>query len=186
MRPLVALGRDSRRRRALSTVVSSGYAFIAMLAFGGIAVETIVIYPNVFRDVPGSLARASGFFTVTGPADFFPPLGLVSLLIAVLALVVCWPVRRARWWIGAALALWVVADLLFSVLFFWPRNEIMFDEGPAVHSAATLAQAAVEFETGHWGRLAGSAVTAALAFAGMWQCLRHRVVMSHAARTESA
>lgn len=175
MSPLARPAHDSSRRRRLASLVSSGYAFVAMLAFGGIAVETIVIYPNVFRDVPDSLERASGFFTVTGPADFFPPLGMTSLLVAVAAVLVCWPVRPARRWLLGALGLWIVADFAFSVLFFWPRNTMMFDEGPSVHSAAVLAQTAVEFETGHWGRLAGSAVTAAFAFVAMWHCLRHRV-----------
>lgn len=175
MRALSALNRDSARRRSLSSLVSAGYAFATSFAFSGIAVETIVIYPNVFRDVPDSLARASGFFTVTGPADLFPPLGLASLLLAVATLIVCWPVRRARGWIIAALAVWVVADFLFSVLYFWPRNEIMFTQGPGVHSDATLARTAVEFETGHWGRMAGSAVTAAFAYVAMWLCLRHRL-----------
>lgn len=46
-----------------------------MVAFGGILVETIVIYPNVFHDPPESLARAVEFFEVTGPADLFPLMG---------------------------------------------------------------------------------------------------------------
>jgi hypothetical protein len=48
----------------------------------------------------------------------------------------------------------IVAEGLFSLAFFWPRNAIMFVEGPAVHSAAVLRQAAEEFQRMHWWRVA--------------------------------
>ena len=37
----------------------------------------------------------------------------------------------------------IACEFLFSVLFFWPRNEIMFVEGTAVHSAEALRQTAL-------------------------------------------
>ncbi len=88
---------------------------------------------------------------VTGPADFFPPMGAVTVLAAVVALLLAWPIREARLWFVGSLASLVLGEFLYSVLFFWPRNEIMFDEGLAVHSVDVLRQTAAEFETGHWG-----------------------------------
>jgi hypothetical protein len=52
--------------RRITLAVPGAYVWTAMVAFGGIAVETIVIYPNVFHDPPASLAGAVDFFTVTG------------------------------------------------------------------------------------------------------------------------
>jgi hypothetical protein len=145
-------------------VVSTLYVWVAMVAFGGILVETIVIYPNVFHDPPASLAGSVVFFEVTGPADLFPPMGALTVALAVGSVALLWRVRPARLWALASLVSLVVGEFLFSVVFFWPRNEIMFDEGIAVHSAEVLRQVAVEFETGHWVRLAVSGVTAVLAF----------------------
>lgn len=163
------------RRRKIALMVTAAYTWVAMVAFGGIAVETIVIYPNVFHDVPRSLAGATDFFSVTGPADLFPPLGAATVVAAVTATVLSWPNRTARWWIGASLVTLVLGEFLFSVLYFWPRNDIMFEEGIAVHSTEFLRQTAVEFETGHWGRLAMSGVTATLAFTGLLRLHRAHV-----------
>jgi hypothetical protein len=154
------------RNRKVATIASATYVWIAMVAFGGILVETVVIYPNVFHDPPASLTGSVEFFTVTGPADLFPPMGAATVVAAGVTLVLLWRSRPARWWIGASLVTLVLGEFLFSVLFFWPRNEIMFDEGPAVHSVEFLRRTATEFETGHWVRLAMSGVTATLAFAG--------------------
>lgn len=156
-------------------VASVAYVWIAMVAFGGILVETIIIYPNVFHDVPRSLAESMDFFVVTGPADFFPPMGAVTVLAAITTVILLWPARRARLWVGASLLSLVVGEFLFSMLFFWPRNDIMFEEGIAVHSVEVLRQAAFEFQTGHWVRLAMSAVTASLAFAGLLRYHRDTV-----------
>lgn len=160
----------------LRTAVSAGYVWLAMVAFGGIAVETIIIYPNVFHDVPRSLGEASDFFSVTGPADFFPPMGAATLIAAAVTLLLVRKVRAARWWMAASLASLALGEFLFSVLYFWPRNEIMFDEGAAVHAAELLRQTAVEFEVGHWFRLGMSAATATLAFIGFQRLQRAAAV----------
>lgn len=169
-------------RRRISFVISAAYVWVAMVAFGGILVETVVIYPNVFHDVPGSLSESMEFFTITGPADLFPPLGAATVVAAVATVVLLWPDRRARVWVGASLVSLVLGEFLFSALFFWPRNDIMFEEGAAVHSVDVLRQAAFEFETGHWVRLAMSAVTAVLAFVG-FLCFHRGAVLAAATRT---
>lgn len=160
------------RRFAFS--VSAIYVWIAMVGFGRILVETVVIYPNVFHDAPASLVEATEFFVVTGPADLFPPLGAFTVVLAVCTLALLWRYRAARWWIAASLASLVFGEFLFSALYFWPRNEILFEQGLAVHPVEFLRQTAVEFETGHWFRLAMSGVTATLAFAGFLRF--HRVL----------
>ena len=68
------------------------------------------------------------------------------------ALILGWRVESARHWILFSL-LMIVGEGLFSVAFFWPRNEIMFIEETAVHSAEFLRQTASEFQTLHWARV---------------------------------
>lgn len=160
---------------AFSTAGPALFAGSAVLAFGGIGVETLIIYPNVFHDVPDSLAEASEFFEVTGPGDVLPPLGALTVLAALVALGTARRITAARNWLGAGLLTLLGGEFLFSVLYFWPRNEIMFDEGTAVHSVEFLRRTATEFETAHWFRLAMSAVTAALAVTGFLRAYREQV-----------
>ncbi|MFI1459860.1 DUF1772 domain-containing protein [Nocardia carnea] len=153
------------------------FAGLAVLAFGGIGVETLIVYPNVFHNVPDSLAEASEFFDVVGPGDVLPPLGALTALAALVAVGTAWQVTAARGWLGAGLLTLLGGEYLFSVLYFWPRNEIMFDEGAAVHSVEFLRQTATEFETAHWFRLAISGITAALAVIGFLRAYREHVLL---------
>jgi hypothetical protein len=119
------------------------YLWTMMILLGAIVLETFMVYPNIFHDPPRTLELAMEFLAVRGPADFFPPLGFLLWVAGAAALVLGWRARPARWWILLSLMM-IVADGLVSILFFWPRNEIMFVEGSAVHSAEVLRQTARE------------------------------------------
>ena len=149
------------------------YSWVTMIAFGAILTETIILYPNIFHDPPASLEEADRFFSQAGPGDFFRPLGAATIVLAVATVALLRHHRAARGWAGASLFTLVAGEFAFSALYFWPRNTIMFDEGPAVHSTEVLQQAAVEFETGHWVRLAISGVTAVLAFVALFRLVQN-------------
>jgi hypothetical protein len=106
------------------------------------------------------------YAAVRGPGDFFPPLGLVSWITGIGSLLLAWRVKPARYWILGSVIV-IVCEGLFSMVFFWPRNTIMFTEGTAVHSVAFLKQTAREFEVGHWIRFALGAAAAATSFMGL-------------------
>jgi len=161
--------------RALAFPVVTAYLWVMMTLFGAIVLETFMVYPNVFSDPPASLELAMKFMSVTGPADFFRPLGLLSWILGAGTLVLCWPVKSARWWIVISLVM-IVCEGLASMLYFWPRNTIMFVEGQEVHTAAYLRQVAHEFETWHWrSRLGFNAASAASIFVGYLRFYRHRL-----------
>lgn len=158
------------------------FAAVATFAFGTLASETLLLYPNIFADVPASLESALTFMSVTAPNDVLPPIGAASILTAIIAIVTT--VRRpaVRWWVIAAAGALLFGEFLFSAYWFWPRNEIMFTEGAAVHSAAYLKQVAVEFQNGHWVRVVTGALTAVSAFIAMLRMHREAV---EAARLDS-
>lgn len=164
---------EKLQRLALPVVVV--YLWTMMILLGAIVLETLMVYPNIFHDPPASLALAMEFLAVRGPSDFFPPLGFLSWVGGVGALALGWRVKAARWWILLSV-LMIVAEGIVSILFMWPRNEVMFVEGAAVHSAETLRQTAREFQTLHWARLAFNAVSAASIFIGFVVFYRHRVL----------
>ena len=151
------------------------YLWVMMILLGSIVLETFMIYPNIFRDPPASFAVALDFMSVRAPNDFFPPLGFVSWVSGVAALILGWRVKSARYWILGSL-LMIVGEGVASMTLFWPRNTIMFIEGPAVHSAEFLRQTAREFETLHWLRVAFNAVGSALIFTGFLKFYQHTIV----------
>ena len=161
-------------RRAAFPIVLV-YLWTMMILLGAIALETFMVYPNIFHDPPRSLGLAMEFMAVRGPDDFFPPLGFLSWVGGLAAVVLSWQVKPARWWLLLSVVM-IVADGLVSMLFFWPRNEILFVEGSAIHSPEVLRQTAREFQTLHWSRLAFNAASAAFAFAGFVAFDRQRVL----------
>ena len=156
--------------------VVTAYLWVMMVLFGAIVLETFMIYPNVFAAPPESLELAMDFMSVSGPSDFFPPLGFLSWVLGAGALVLSWRVEEARWWILFSLAM-IVCESVASMLFFWPRNGIMFVEGLEVHSAEYLKQVAREFETWHWrSRMGFNTAAAVAAFVGFLRLYRHRLL----------
>jgi hypothetical protein len=165
-----------KRIQRLAFPVVTAYLWVMMVLFGAIVLETFMVYPNVFADPPESLELTMDFLSVTGPSDFFPPLGLATWVFGAGALVLSWPVKPARWWIAFSLAM-IVCEGMASILYFWPRNEIMFVEGLDVHSAEYLKQVAREFETWHWrSRMGFNAAAAVSAFIGFMRLYHHRLV----------
>ncbi|GHJ54347.1 hypothetical protein Nm8I071_36540 [Nonomuraea sp. TT08I-71] len=144
----------------------------SMMSFGGVAAETVMLYPNIFGDPPTSLDLAREFLVNGGPHDYFPPLGAAVVLSSVAATLLTWPDRRLRWYVAGATLVFLVCEFLFSAVFFWPRNEIMFVDPPGTHSAEYLRQVAHEFVAGHWVRFVGGAVTAVLAFTALLRFVR--------------
>ena len=159
-------------RTTLTTVSLTVLVWTAMLSFGGVAAETVILYPNVFGDPPESLDRAREFLVAGGPADYFPPLGATVVLSSLAATVLAWREPRLRWWVVGAAAVFVACEFLFSVLFFWPRNDVLFVDPVGTHPPEYLRQVAHEFVSGHRVRLAGGAVTAALAFTALLRWVR--------------
>ena len=144
----------------------------SMMSFGGVAAETVMLYPNIFGDAPASLDRAREFLVAGGPSDYFPPLGALVVLMCLAATAFTWREPRIRWWIVAAAGVFIACEFLFSALFFWPRNEIMFVDPVGTHAPEYLRQVAQEFVAGHWVRLAGGAVASALALTALLRWVR--------------
>jgi hypothetical protein len=173
-----------KKIQRLAFPVVTAYLWVMMVLFGAIVLETFMIYPNVFADPPASLELAMDFMSVSGPSDFFPPLGFLSWVLGAGALVLCWRVRSARWGIAFSL-LMIMCEGVASMLYFWPRNEIMFVEGLEVHSAEYLKQVAREFETWHWrSRMGFNALASVSAFVGFLKFYGHRI-LSQAAPFEA-
>src|SRR5699024_6080242 len=166
--------RPRLERFALS--VTTGYLWVMMILLGACVLETCMIYPNVFSDPPRRLDLSVEFLPVRAPSDLCPPLGLLSWVLGTVSLLLSAKVRGARVWLLVSV-LAIIAEGVISMLYFWPRNEIMFVEGLTVHSAEHLRQVAAEFATFHWmSRMGLNTVSAIGAFVGFCVLYGGRVV----------
>jgi hypothetical protein len=116
--------------------------YVAIIVVAGVlganVYNSVVDAPSWGSAIPASLETARRYFAVGNPGRFFratSPLGEVSTLVV---LVVCWRFRASvRTLAAAAFALIVAADV-FTFIYFYPRNEIMFTQALDV-AAATRA-----------------------------------------------
>jgi hypothetical protein len=159
----------------ISFWVILAFLWVMMILLGSIVLETFMLYPNIFHNPPESLQLSMEFMSQRGPSDFFPPLGFLSWVTGLGAVILGWRVKSARYWILGGV-LMIVCEGLASMAFFWPRNAIMFIEGPAVHSAEFLRQTAQEFQNLHWSRLAFNALGSISIFIGFVKFHRHLIV----------
>lgn len=167
----------SSKRQQVAMVFTMMYAWMLVFFFGALISKTFTYYPNVFYDVPRSLDIASGFAVRVGPGDFFPPIGLLTMFLAITSLILVWPWAVVRYLILVSLLMFI-GEFLFSVLFFWPRNTIMFVEGTDVHSASYLKQTARQFVVGHWLRVIISAIVSVVGFVGFAKFYRFKIKSS--------
>ena len=164
-------------------IVVGAYLWVMLILFGSVVLETFMVYPNIFHDPPASLTTSLEFMRVRAPSDFYPPLGFLSWVLGAVSAVAAWRTPGARRWILLSLSM-IVCEGLLSMAFFWPRNTIMFIEGPAVHPPEVLRQAASEFERMHWFRVAFNGVAAVTAFMSFLLC--HRSFLGASAPTQDA
>lgn len=151
------------------------YAWLMAVFFGAVLSETTILYPNIFYNVPDSLQEGMNFLKVIGPHQFFMTLGTILITFAIITNVVNRKNRQSRKYLVSSLALLILFEFLFSVIYFWPRNQVMFVEGAAFHSEDELRRVAVEFQRGHFIRLAAALAASVLAFLAAYRtkCAKH-------------
>ncbi|MGW0246702.1 hypothetical protein ACWDYH_08690 [Nocardia goodfellowii] len=162
------------RPTTIPLATTGAYATMASLVFAITAAETIFLYPNMFRDVPESLALADEFMTVVDIGSVMRPMGGVMTLCAVIAIVVALWARQARGWIAASLVFLISGQFLLSVLYQWPRASILGERDQ--HTLEEIERAATEFLVGHGFRVVASLATAVLAIAAVFSIYRARVL----------
>ncbi|MFE3444923.1 hypothetical protein ACFXNW_17980 [Nocardia sp. NPDC059180] len=167
------------RSVTVASAVIGVYAVVASFAFATTAVETILLYPNIFRDVPESLAQTQEFMSVVAVGDVMRPMGGVLTLTALIACAVAVRSPIARGWMTASLVSLISGQFLLSVLYQWPRASILFDDRDQ-YTLAEIEQAASEFLIGQGLRIAAAAVTAVCAVVAALACYRARVLASAA------
>lgn len=154
------------------------YAYLQLIMTGTIVFQTFVMYPNIFRDPPASLELSMQFFSAVAPGDFFPPFGAAIVVTGIISLLLSFRYKKAFWYLLASVIFLFMGDGILSILYFWPRNTILFVEGLQKHSIATLQKVAAEFYWAHFARLFTSAAASIFALIGL---LRFAILKKEAA-----
>jgi len=150
------------RKYTLSSVTIGAYAVVAFFVFSAAAAETVLLYPNILRDVPESLQMTQDFMSVIGVGDVMRPLGGLMMVSALIAAAASVRYRIARVWVAASVAALLSGQFLLSITYLWPRATILFDHR-AEHTLAEIERAAEEFLVGQYFRIAAAGLAALFA-----------------------
>lgn len=111
-------------------------------------------------DIPHSIATAREYFKVINPGNFFRIFSPINQIIALLALVAFWKQIsvQARLFLGIALSMYVIGDIM-TFVYFYPRNDFMFRDA-SLDDAERLKTVWMEWRNMTW-------VRSAVVFAGL-------------------
>jgi len=108
------------RRAILSVAIIA-----AAIVLGANVYTSVVDAPNWGANAPQGFEAARRYMAVRDPGDFFRVFSPAAQIAMLAAVIVCWPLKQARWLAVAALAAGVAADAM-TFVYFYPRNDIMF------------------------------------------------------------
>ncbi|MFC9997500.1 hypothetical protein [Nocardia sp. NPDC127526] len=151
------------------------YAAVAGFVFSATVAETVLLYPNIFRDIPESLELTERFMSAMAVGDLMRPLGAGLTLCALAAFGAALWYRVGRGWLIASLVSLISGQFLLSILYLWPRASVLFDDR-ARHTLDEIERAATEFQVGQGFRILACGLTAVFAGVAALVCYRARLV----------
>ncbi|MBF6327110.1 hypothetical protein [Nocardia transvalensis] len=162
------------RKTTVPLGVLTVFAVVAFFVFAVAVGETLLLYPNIFREIPDSLAMTEQFMSVVAVGDVLRPLGALLTVCGLAAVAVALWSRRSRGWTLAAFTSLLSGQMLLSILYLWPRATVLFDERGS-HTVDEIRRAATEFQAGQVFRLIFAGLTALFAVLAALRCYRERV-----------
>lgn len=131
----------------------------ALMILGANIYQAVVEVPNWAAAVPESVLAFRATMRVSHPGFYFQVAVPITALALLGGLAVSWK-TGPRWWALGGLLGIAVAEV-FTLIYFFPRNEILFFG--AVTEPTTLQAAATEWSRAHLVRMAVLAVGAGCA-----------------------
>lgn len=139
----------------LTAALAAGLLFVNLY-------NSLIDAANWSSALPGSVAAARQYFSVTNPGNFFRIFSPLNQVLALASVLIVWKQGNIRYVAIASLVLAVAADIL-TFGYFYPRNEILFT-GPLTNNIETLRQAAEQWTSMNWFRSVMCGVNTFLAF----------------------
>lgn len=147
-----------------------------ILLFISISLAAGLLFVNLYNSLidarswgaalPESIATTREYFKTVNPGDFFRVFSPLNQILALLVLLLFWKSNpSARLFLGAALVLYVLADV-FTFAFFYPRNDIMF-QSAQLTEVEVLRKAWSEWSAMNWLRTGILVAGVAFSFASL-------------------
>jgi hypothetical protein len=127
----------------LLVVLSSGLFFVNVYS-------SIVDARSWSSNIPDSVATARQYAKDFNAGTFFKLISPLSQILSVLALILFWKYSPIRLYLALVLASSVFSEI-FTVLYFYPRNDIIFRTG-ALSDTEMISKALKEWNTMNWLR----------------------------------
>lgn len=136
----------------------------ATMALGANVYQAVVEVPNWSASVPATVQDFRACVAHSNPGYFFQVLVPITILSLLAAIVASWrPARRQAAFTLVALA-GIASAEVFTVVYFFPRNEVLFFGDLAAHAPSVIEAAAREWAGAHWLRMAMLTCGVAAAF----------------------
>ncbi|MCA1622924.1 MAG: DUF1772 domain-containing protein [Acidobacteria bacterium] len=128
------------------------------LWFGGLMYEMVVILPLWSSSLPESVMEwnARPQFVVN-PTRFFAPVAVTTVLSSLLGLILGWKSGNRRIWLFLS-AICAIVTLAFTLIYFFPKNEVLFRNQFAGLSGEEVSIIARSWITANWVRVCIMAV----------------------------
>lgn len=124
------------------------------LWFGGLMYEMVVVMPLWSASLPESVSEwNSRPKYVTNPTGFHAPIAVATVLSSLLALIFGWKSPKNRAWLGLSAACSALV-LAFTIIYFFPKNEVIFRNQIAGLSGEEISTIARSWMTANWARVA--------------------------------
>jgi hypothetical protein len=132
--------------------------FILFLSIGiASGILLVNVYTSVVdakswgSNIPNSIASARDYYKSVNAGDFFRIVSPVNQVLALVVLLLFWKAfPSVRLYLGAALVLYVLGDIL-TFAYFYPRNDIMFRTA-RLTDVDTLRKTLSEWRNMNWIR----------------------------------
>ncbi len=123
------------------------------LWFGGLMYEMVVITPLWSSALPESVIEwnARPQYLVI-PTKFYAPVAITTILSSLLGLILVWKSSNRRLWLVLS-TVCASLTLAFTLVYFFPKNEVLFHNNSAGLSGADITAIANAWLTANWIRV---------------------------------
>lgn len=132
-----------------------------ILLFASVTIASGLLFVNIYNslidvkswgsEIPQSISIARQYYRAVNPGNFFRVFSPINQLLAILAVIIFWKqAPGARWYLGIAATLYILADV-FTFAYFYPRNHFMFNSAQLTETAR-LTKTWMQWKSMNWLR----------------------------------
>lgn len=140
------------------SVIARFFLWITVAAWGfwlgGLIYEMVVIMPLWSANLPSSVIEWNSRPNfIVNPTRFYLPTVITLILSSLLATILNWKSSNQKKWLILS-TLCAVSAFVFTIIYFFPKNDILFRNQNIGLSGAEISTIAYDWILGNWIRIA--------------------------------